>query len=117
MEATPIKTPERRRHRRFQTEFDVDLVLFSGSRAGDQITGKVINISREGVGIILRSEVARGTQVALTIFSDEDQSVCSGEVIWSREINGEIIQGIRISQWSYLDPAIERQIQTTKLPL
>lgn len=114
MEASPIKTPERRRHRRFQTEFDVDLVLFSGSRAGDQITGKVINISREGVGVVLRSEISHGTQVALTIFSDEDQSVCSGEVIWNKEINGEMVQGVRISQWSYLDPEIEHQLQRAK---
>lgn len=94
MESSSAINPEfleRRRLGRVSLHFDVDVVLFSGNRAGDQITGKIINVSREGVGVVLRSNVEHGTQVAMTIYSNEDQTICSGVVIWRKEVKGRSI--------------------------
>ncbi|MCG3204287.1 MAG: hypothetical protein KCHDKBKB_01002 [Elusimicrobia bacterium] len=101
---------ERRRYNRLPIECDVDVVTVSGNRAGDQIAGKVVNISKEGIGVLLRAEIPSRTQVALTIYSEEDQSVASGELIWSKEMPEGILHGIRIIQWSYLEPSIENQL-------
>jgi hypothetical protein len=98
---------ERRRFGRLQGHFDV--VFLSGNNAGDQISGKAINVSKEGAGVIFRSEVLPGTQISMTIYSKEDQSVCSEEVNWKKEVRGRMVHGVRITQWSYLDPSIEIQ--------
>jgi hypothetical protein len=99
---------EKRRHSRLTCDYDVDVIPFSGSRAGDQITGKIINISKEGLGAVLKAAVEIRTQVSLTIYSDNDQSVCSGEIIWSKEVEGRMVHGIKI-MGSFLDPLIDQQ--------
>jgi len=94
----------------FVSFLSLGTILFSGNHVGDQISGKAINISKEGLGVILRSNISLGTQAQLTIYSDEEQSTGSGEVIWKKEVKGRTVHGIKISQWSYLDPSLESQI-------
>jgi len=101
---------ERRRYVRLPSNLDLDVILFSGNRAGDQITGKVIDTSKEGLGIVLRSNVSPGARVELTIFTEMTESTGSGEVIWRKEVKGRMVHGIKISQWSHLDPSIQHKL-------
>ena len=54
--APKIENVERRRHSRVDGVFDVDVILFSGTKAGDQIAGRIINISKSGAGIIFKKD-------------------------------------------------------------
>ena len=101
---------ERRRYGRIVSHLKVAVLLFSGNRIGDQLVGKIINISKEGIGVVLRSNVSPGTRVELTIFAEIDQSAGSGEVIWRKEVKGRTVHGIKISQWSHFDPSIENEL-------
>jgi len=101
---------ERRRYGRLLSHFDVDVVLFSGKHAGDQISGKAINVSKEGIGAILRSNISPGTRVELTIFSEIDPSFGSGEIIWRKVVKNQTIHGIKILRWPHLDPSMEFEL-------
>lgn len=104
------KFKERRRYGRLVGDFEVDIVLLDGQKAGDQISGRVINISREGIGIATSTDLQVGSQLSLTIYVNDYESACTGHVIWTKELDGQRIYGIKIPRWSHLESALEREL-------
>ena len=108
--APDIHFVERRRYVRLVGDFDVDIVLLSGQKAGDQVAGKIANVSREGVGVVMPPNIQGGDQLNFIIYTDEDSSICDGKVIWKREVKGRLVYGVKILHWTYMDAGLERSL-------
>lgn len=105
---------ERRKFPRLSGNFQVDIVLLSGPKSGDAVSGRITNLSKEGVGLIMPAGLVIGTQLSLVIYVEDSDSLCVGNIIWSQEVGGVTHYGLKISDWSYIDPGIERQMPTIK---
>ncbi len=101
---------ERRRYGRLEGKFSVEIVFLTGSKSGDQITGQVVNISREGIGLVTSMEIQSGTQLSMIVYVAEYDSICVGHVVWAKEVQGQYLHGVRINRWSYLDFVLENQL-------
>lgn len=109
--STDIDTKvERRRFSRRAGDFDVDVVLLSGTKSGDQFASKVINVSKDGLCVLMPRELQGGDRLFLTIYTGDDNSMCDGKVIWQREIKGQAVCGIKILSWTYMDATLERSL-------
>ena len=108
--APKLESVERRRHGRFVEEYDVDVVVLSGVKTGDQFTGRIINISREGAGIIMPPEIQGGDRLLFTIYVDDDNSMCDGKVMWKREVKGRVVYGVKILHWTYMEAGLDRSL-------
>ena len=107
--ALDIESYERRREPRVMASFEVDALLVSGERWGEQLLGQVVDLSRRGAGIVFKKLISVKTQISLTIFSNNgNESQCAGEIVWAREIKGRMVHGIRIAGWSRLEESIQQ---------
>jgi hypothetical protein len=106
--------PDRRRSPRLEADFEAEMVVVTGDKAGMEVPGRVSNITKQGAMIQLHSEIPVGSQVSLIIYSEEYDSVCLGTVVWQKNTPAGMHHGIQISSWSYLDPILEHQLHFAK---
>lgn len=102
--------PERRKSPRLKRDLDVDIVILSGKRAGDEIPGKVVNVSKEGLCLQMPPDIPLEEQLSLVVYCDDSDSLCVGKIIWKKEAGEKTNYGIHVLYWSYLDPQLERQL-------
>lgn len=108
--ATQMEFVERRRCHRLAGDFDAEIVLLSGPKVGDQVVGKIINISREGLGVVLPSDIEANDRLNFVIYSEDDSSLCDGRIVWRKEIQGRFVYGVKILNWTYMDAGLERSL-------
>ena len=108
--APDIEFVERRRYGRFNGNFDVDIVLLSGQKVGDEVPGRVINVSREGVGVVMPPDLQVGDHLNFTLYTDDKSSLCDGRIVWKKEVKGQLVYGAKILHWTYMDTSLERNL-------
>ncbi len=108
--ALDIQFSERRQTSRITGDYDVDVVRLSGQKAGDQIPGKINNISRGGAEMVTTSDVEVGDQLSLIIYSEDDSSMCDGRIIWKKKIGDRVVCGLKILHWTFLDSSLEHNL-------
>jgi hypothetical protein len=105
---------DRRRLPRMEADFEAEIVVVSGEKAGRELPGRVTNITKEGARLKTQAGIPAGAQISLIIYSEDYDSVCLGTVVWAENTSGETHYGVKISSWSYLDPILEHQLHFTK---
>ena len=70
---------DRRRHLRIEFPYTIH-IIFSDERA---ISTYTEDISRGGVKVVLKEELAVNSEVKLKIFISQAQVECKGKVIWA----------------------------------
>jgi hypothetical protein len=105
------ETPERRRAERYPAQYKTDVVVLSGRRAGEEIEGEVIDVSHEGLGLVMQNGLSDGDQLGFVIFAEGYESLCVGHVVWKKTYENAVRYGLKISKWSYLDPALATRIR------
>lgn len=106
---TDPMAPERREHPRFLTDFRVDTVILNGEKAGEEVSGRAMNLSKGGLRLDLPIAVNVGTQLSLVIYSEGYDSLCVGGVVWVQRTEPGSRCGVKISRWTYVDAVLERQ--------
>ncbi len=102
--------PERRHATRHPSQYRAEVVVLSGPHAGEELQGQVIDISKEGLGMRMPAGLSKGDQLGFVIFAEGYESLCVGNVVWNSPEQNDGRYGLRISRWSYLDPALSHQL-------
>ncbi len=105
---------ERRNAARVSTQFKADVVVLTGKHAGEELTGNVVDISRDGLGLVVPGHFMEGDQLGFVIFSDGYESLCVGHVVWNKTVKESTRYGLKISRWSYLDPSLALQLNSPR---
>lgn len=103
--ANPAR-PDRRQAPRFDTNLGIDLLESSDRELPAVMRGQILNISRHGLKVRFWHDSKPGSHLSLSLSFQEHESLCVGEIIWKREESGGMVYGLRVSQWTYLDPLL-----------
>jgi hypothetical protein len=86
----------------------------TGKHAGEELEGDVIDVSRDGLGLVMPAGVTCGDQLGFVILADGYESLCVGNVVWEKMLDKTARYGLKISRWSYLDPALATQLNSPR---
>ena len=105
---------DRRSHPRLEGTFQVDL-LNMGDDPHDSpfeaiVTGEALDVSRTGMRLKINYDVAIGTQLSVIVYYRRRESICLCKVMWRRDIMGEQLYGLYISEWSRFDRYLEDEL-------
>jgi hypothetical protein len=112
MEFDVISPPmsERRKETRFLTNMPALLLDSTSQALKEPLDAKIIDISKSGLKIEVWHDAPIGSRFSMSLHSDDDDSLCLGEVIWKRETTTGMIYGLRIVHWTYLTPRLASQL-------
>jgi hypothetical protein len=112
MEFDVISPPmsERRKETRFLTNMPALLLDSTSQALKEPLDAKIIDISKSGLKIEVWHDAPIGSRFSMSLHSDDDDSLCLGEVIWKMESTQGILYGLRIVHWTYLNPSLASEI-------
>ncbi|MDP8265423.1 MAG: PilZ domain-containing protein [Candidatus Aceula meridiana] len=93
-----MDSSEKRRYLRFRIFMDVDVI---GFEAKNSLKGTLENISRQGIGIILKKgKKPKGTEVDLNLHLDSQKKPVSarGRITWIEEESNKNRLGVEIKR-------------------
>jgi len=96
---------ERRRHYRIDVDWPVELVQ-AGRPLGRVITGRVLDISKEGMRITFWHDDRVGARFRLKLVYKGFESICDGDVVWKSTPAKGMIFGIHVVSWVTLHPEL-----------
>jgi hypothetical protein len=110
---------DRRTHPRLEGTFHVDLLNTGDDPRISQfeaiVNGEALDVSRSGMRLKVTYDVAVGTMLSVIVYYRRRESICLCRVMWRREVMGEQLYGLFVSDWSRLDRFLEKELESMEI--
>ncbi len=111
---------DRRKHPRYEGQFQVDLLNMGDDPSVSPfeaiVPGTALDVSRQGMRVKALYNVPIGAFLSVILYNAGGESVCLCEVVWKRQEEDETLYGVFTQEWSKLDPKLARVLDAMNEP-
>lgn len=105
---------ERRHYLRKKVDFQANIVGTDGMLMEEFSSGRVVNISKEGLCLETTFLAEVKALLSLVIYFEGRDSLCLAQIVWKSINQNEARYGLRIQHWTFLDPSLELEMARSR---